>query len=422
MTNFKQSLFDSAECASLHNKILKRATQHISENAQQSSNSLQGCRDEIRARLLPDLQDFLAAITARSVSTGTTPLTPFSLCPDLDRFFQHSNIPHFAPHKDNLIILYPAKNSAGGLFFMQHHKLASWIDSDLQLPPESSWLPLATILQRWLHMWDTGKITSDLKFKPWSEWDLEAALKAWDELVEAIEERLPHPVTRQTTHEPLIEQTVADKWAEQSFQHAFLTGGRRPAFTSVGPGVSVWTTKSFDAAHAAEPQDSERKEVIGRRPEDSDDYQSALSRDLAPTCFLPGRAVESSWRDHSRPSLRDYKGRGSALLNRRAGLYLSPDEDWSDAVVFSDGRGRENLFTYRGSCPWMPGRPPALLRDVLAFWKRLVVDGAWQVVDWGVIGNMPHFHCLSGTKKAITVAGTTTWVDYCTSWDATTSY
>lgn len=422
MSNVKEPLFDPAECASLHNQILQRATQHNSKIAEQFANALEGYSDEIKARLLPDLQDFLAAISGSPVSIGTTPLTPFSFCPDKDRFFQHRDMPQFTPYKDNLIMLYPARDSAGGLFFMQHHKLASWIDSDLQIPPKSSWLPLATILQRWLQMWDTGKITSDLKFKPWSEWDLEAALQAWNELVEAIEERLPSPVTRQSTHEPLIEQTVADKWAEQSFQHAFLTRARRPAFTSVGPGISVWTAKSFDAAHAAEPQDSERKEVIGSRPEDSDDYRSALSRDLAPTCLFPGRAVESTWRDHSKPSLRDYKGRGSALLNRRAGLYIGPEEDWSDAVVFSDGRGRENLFTCRGSCPWMPGRPPALLRDVLAFWKRLVVDDAWQLVYFGVVGNMPHFHCLSGTKKAIQVVGTTTWFDYCTTWDATTSY
>lgn len=89
-----------------------------------------------------------------------------------------------------------------------------------------------------------------------------------------------------------------------------------------------------------------------------------------------------------------------------AGLYTWPREDWSDAVVFSDGFGKEISFSYKGSCPWMPGRPPALLRDVLQFWKRLVVDGTWEVGDYGVPGNMPHYHSH----------------EYFASWDAAAYY
>ncbi|KAK5999684.1 hypothetical protein QM012_005090 [Aureobasidium pullulans] len=393
MPDEKKSSFDPAECAILHNQILQRATQQSPDTAQSSRDALQAYSDATRARLLPDLQEFLDTLTVRPA----TSLTPFSLHPDPETFFQYEN------------------NSIGGLFFLQHHKLASWIESDLQLPPKSSWLPLATILERWLHMWNTGKITSNLELMPWCEHDLQATLEAWNELVDAIEDRLPTSVPQRTTHEPLIEKGVAERWTEQSFQHAFLTRARRPAFSSVAPGVSVWTDKSFEAAHASEPHDSERKQVIGRKPEDGEDYQSALSRDLAPTLLFPGRAVESAWGDHSRPSLRDYKGRGSALLNRRAGLYLSPDEYWSDAVVFSDGRGRENLFTYRGSCPWKPGRPPTRLRDIFHFWKKLVVEGAWTVKERGVFGNMAYFHCLMGTRKSADI-------DFCADWNIATSY
>ncbi|KAG9857108.1 hypothetical protein KCU98_g1175, partial [Aureobasidium melanogenum] len=403
MSSEKVPSFDPAECASLHNHILERAIQQSPDTAQPSRDTLQACSDAIRARLLPDIQEFLATITVRSASPASTPLTPFSLQPDPERFFQHTELPQFAEYKDNLVMLYPAKDTAGGLFFLQQHKIASWIDSDLKLPSKSSWLPLASILKRWLHMWDTGKITSGPKLQPWCEGDLQATLKAWDELVDAIQDKRPKPVPRPPTPAPLIEHSVAATWAEQSFQHAFLTRARRPAFSCLAPGMHMWSTKAFEAAHAAEPQDSERKQVIGRKPDDPEDYQSALSRDLAPTLLFPGRAVESTWRDPSKPSLRDYKGRGSALLNRKAGLYLCPVEGWSDAVVFSDGRGRENVFTYRGSCPWMPGRPPALLRDVLKSWKTIVVNGNWPVRDTGVFGNMMYFHSLGGNLESADV-------------------
>ncbi|KAH0383225.1 hypothetical protein KCU92_g5543, partial [Aureobasidium melanogenum] len=392
MSSETKPLFAPAECANLHSQILQRATQQDHGAIQPSANTLQACSDAIRARLLPETQEFLAAIAARRVSTTSTALTPFSLHPDPQTFFQHTELPHFAPYKDNLVMLYPAKDTAGGLFFLQQQNLASWIDSDLQLPPKTSWLPLATILEQWLQMWDTGKITSELKLKPWCELDLQATLEAWNELVDAIEDRLPDPVPPRPSHESLVEQSVAETWAEQSFQHAFITRARRPAFGWVGPGVYKLTSEYLESRHTAEPQDSERRQVIGRKPGDDDDYQSLLSRDLAPTLLFPGRAVESTWRDHSRPSLRDYKGRGSALLANKAGLYLCPDENWSDAVVFSDGRGRENSFTYKGSCPWMPGRPPALLRDVFQMWKILVVNSAWDVRKGGVFGNMAHFH------------------------------
>ncbi|KEQ63676.1 uncharacterized protein M437DRAFT_45724 [Aureobasidium melanogenum CBS 110374] len=261
-------------------------------------------------------------------------------------------------------------------------------------------------------MWDAGKITSGPKLQPWCEQDLQTTLEAWDELMDAIQDKRPKPVPRPPTSASLIEHSVAATWTEQSFQHAFLTRARRPGFSCLAPGMHMWSTESFEAAHAAEPQDSERKQVIGTKPDDPEDYQSVLSRDLAPTLLFIGRAVESTWRDPSRPSLRDYKGRGSVLMNRKAGLYLCPFEDWSDAVVFSDGRGRENVFTYRGSCPWMPGRPPALLRDVLRAWKTIVVKGHWPVRDVGVFGNMMYFHSLGDLESA----------DVYWNWDIATSF
>ncbi|CAD0114101.1 unnamed protein product [Aureobasidium uvarum] len=411
--------FDPVRCAHLHNELVQRAIK--SQGAASTlENVLEGYDDDFKTRLLPDLESFLANIIARPMSNEPTLLTPFCHQPNPKLFFQNKDLPHFAPFKDTLVLLYPGEATGSGLLFSQQHNVAAWISSDLQLPAKKSWLPLFKILERWIQMWDTGKITPELNLVPWTERDLQASLVAWNELVDVIEAKLPKPVTRPITHEPLIEQSVAQKWTEQSFQYAFLIQARRPAFSGIAPGVSVLSTGSFEALHAGEPEDSERKQVIGRKPGDPEDYQSALSCDLAPTLLCPGRAVESSWRDHSKPSLRDYRGRGSALLKRKAGLYLCPDESWSDAVVFSDGRGRESLFTYRGSCPWMPGRPPALLRDVLRFWKKLVVDEIWKVGDSGVFGNMAHFHSLP--RGLVSVTGNESYDEYCADWDVATSF
>lgn len=214
MSSELKSSFDPQECASLHKKILQRATQQSFDSAQPSKSLLDDCSDTLRARLLPDLQDFLGAIAPRSTSTEVTLLAPFSLYQGPKTFFIHKELPQFERYKDNLVTLYPAKESAGGLFFLQNLKLACRIDSDLQIPPRSLWFPLTIILQRWLQMWETSKIAPDLKFKPWTEWDLQASLEAWDQLVDAIESRLPTHVPRQPTYEPLVEQSIADKWAE----------------------------------------------------------------------------------------------------------------------------------------------------------------------------------------------------------------
>jgi hypothetical protein len=425
--NNNTELFDPVECASLHNQLVQRAVQ--------AKPSLQPMRDvlsayqtddSLRARLTPDVQTFLSSIDSWPVQGEVTALTSFCQPPRPRSFFQYKSWPQISPYEDELILLYQdvslTMENDGGLFFDQEREVACWIDPSLGFPPEDSWLPLADILTRWLQMWDAGKIKPnlDLSLQSSGEWEMQQSLQAWDELVKAIEERMPAAAEGEeqqpSNNAALVDDSVADRWADHSFERAFLARAHAPKKPAlyVAPGVKAWTTQSFEEAHVHEPNDSERKLAIGTNPDDEPIRQSHRNRDLAPALLFPSDATVP------KPASRrvdNFWGRGSVLLERRAGLYLYPDEEWGDAVLFVNGRGGDTLFTYQnGWCPWMRTRPPATLREVLLFWKVLVAEGVWQVDANGVAGAASYFDDLNGSKKLVTVDGTQTEIDFRADW------
>jgi hypothetical protein len=313
----------------------------------------------------------------------------------------------------------------GGLFFDQERGVACWIDLSLGFPPEDSWQPLADILSRWLIMWDAEKIRIQpaLSLQPWGQWDLQQSLHVWDELIAAIEERMPvQPPERSGTTTPLVETTVADQWCDHPFQLAFLTQARAPNNTvlNIAPGVKPWTSATFEAIHANELINSERRLAIGIKPSDDPQSESHRDRDLAPVLLFPSDTTVARPASHRFDS---FWNRGSVLLERRAGLYLYPWEEWGDAVLFVDGKGQDMLFTYQnGWCPWMRTRPLATLKEVLTFWKFLVVDGVWQVDEHGVVGGLEYFDELDGSRKVVELEGMQTEVDLRAPWSVAPAY
>lgn len=430
MSDNDTTLFDPVECASLHNQLAQRAVQ--------ANPSLGPSRDVLRAhseddplrgRLSPDVQLFLSTIDSWPVQAESTALTPFCQPPNSRSFFQYKSWPQFSPYEDELILLYQdvslTMENEGGLFFDQEREVACWIDPSFGFPPEDSWFPLAEILRRWLLMWDAGKIKPDidLSMQSWGQWELQESLKAWDGLVAAIEERMPTTEGQQgSTSTTLVESTVADRWADHPFERMFLTQARAPKkpALNVAPGVKAWTTQSFEAAHVNEPNDSERKLAIGTKPDDDPLWQSHRDRDLAPVLLFPGNA--SLPKPASR-SVENFWGRGSVLLERKSGLYLYPDEDWGDAVLFVDGAGGDKLFTYRNAwCPWMRTRPLATLREVLTFCTFLVSDQVWQVDENGVVGDMEYFNDLNESKKIVNMDGVQAEIDFRADWGAAPAF
>ena len=421
--------FDPKECASLHNQLVQRR--------KEATPSIQPLQDVLgahsagsspRARLSPDVQTFFATIESWPVEGESTALTSFCQPPSSQSLFQYRSWAQFFAYEDELILLYQVVSltmeNEGGLFFDQEREVACWIDPSLGFPPVDSWLPLAEILSRWLMMWDAGKmrVEPELSLQPWGQWDLQQSLNAWDELVAAIEERMPVQPEQRSSTTTLVDTSVADRWCNHPFQRAFLTQARAPnnPTMNVAPGVKPWTCSTFEAIHANEPINSERRLAIGKKPSDDPQRECHRDRNLAPVLLFPGEPTVA------RPASRrfdNFWGRGSVLLEQRAGLYLYPEEEWGDAVLFVDGKRRDTLFTYQnGWCPWMRPRPLATLREVLMFWKFLVVDGVWQVDEHGVVGGEGYFDELDGSKKVVELGGTQTEVDFRAPWSVAPAY
>ncbi|KAF2852119.1 hypothetical protein T440DRAFT_498131 [Plenodomus tracheiphilus IPT5] len=288
----------------------------------------------------------------------------------------------------------------GGLFFNQEREVACCIDPSLGSPPKDSWLPLAEILSRWLMMWDPGKIRvkPELSLQQWGQWDLQQSLNAWDELVAAIGERMPVQFEQRSGNTTLVETTVAERWCDHPFQR-----------------VKPWTSSTFEAINANEPINSERRFAIGNKPSDDPQRECNRDRNLAPVLLFPSDTTVAR---PARRRLDNFWGRGSVLLERRAGLYLYPEEEWGGTHCL--------LFTYQsGWCPWMRVRPLATLREVLTFWKFLVVNDVWQVDEHGVVGGEGYFDELDSSRNVVSWgggAGTQTEVDFRAPWSVAPAY
>ena len=385
----EKSLFDPLECARLHNDLVRLAG--YVDGAQSSRDAIRLCSPELRARLSPKLQTFLTRINARPSNTKTTTIMPFCHLTRYQHLFEYKDWSQFRPHADNLVLIFSDNRTVheGGLFFDQRRELACWIDPSLGFPLDESWIPLADILRRWIRMWDTRKITDDHKLQPTGSWDFVESLRAWNELLTAIESRLPGTtIQNQVDATPLVDREVATKCTDQFFHFAFLTNARRPTVPNlkIAPGITVWTSDSLKAIHKAS----------------LDDEFHILSRILygGPSLLFPAETT--------------------SLVS---GLYLSPDDNWSDAVLFVNGVGVSELFTYVNEwCPWMRVRPSATLREVLAFWKSLIEDGIWKVGEHGVMGGMEYFDHLHGTTKVVNVDGIPTEVNFRAEWNAAPTF
>jgi hypothetical protein len=348
------SQFDPNECASLHNQLVQRLREaNPSIQPLQGVLRAQSADNSLMSRLSPDIRTFFATIESWPVEGESTALTSFCPRPSSHSSFQYRSWPQFAAYEDELILLYQdvsiTMENEGGLFFDQEREVACWIDPSLGFPPEDSWLPLAKILSRWLIMWDAGKMRVEpaLSLQPWGQWDLQQSLLALDELIAAIEERMPVRISKRSgTTTPLVETTVADWWCDHLFQRAFLTQARAPnnLVLNIAPGVKPWTSATFEAIHTNELINSERRLAIGNKPSDDSQRESHRDRNLAPVLlFLSDTTV-------AHPASRrfdNFWGRGSVLLERLAGLYLYPWEEWGDAVLLVDGKGQDTLFTYQ---------------------------------------------------------------------------
>lgn len=205
-------LFDPQLCASLHNKLVQNACKadpRLLPKVQRGLFSLspglilddsdprqQIAPAEIRERLGSELNEFLDFIDVYPQDTRQ-PFTPICVMPHLPYRWQFAERCSNDGHScENAILLYQNNgwrdvDTTGGLFFDPHTQLARWFDMDLNEDTgnQDDWIPLDVVLSRWINLWETGRFISLGDVAEWIESDVDAAVNAWNGLLDAVESR-----------------------------------------------------------------------------------------------------------------------------------------------------------------------------------------------------------------------------------------
>lgn len=139
---------------------------------------------------------------------------------------------------------------------MQHMSVR---DTEITMNGRRMWLPLEIILDGLVDMIDQGKILAvdetysgeQERTEPWimpsyTEQDLEDTLQAFEQLVDAIHDKIPSRM--QSAGQGLLEIVTGgspDIIPANSFAHQFLARCSRPNFTYIAPGLSIAQQQPF---------------------------------------------------------------------------------------------------------------------------------------------------------------------------------
>jgi len=394
------TLFSPERCAELHNLLIAYALEansdlapHVTRNVFNLPEAPTTHPDDpntpIRNYLSADLILFLESIDAWNPSSSPfANVVPFAIPPNLQRFWDFADHIPEAQYQ-NAILLYGDADSSntGGLFFDMDTKFVYWqLIPGFEWPKPEDWISLESVLNRWLYMWEVGKVqkleTGLIGLPQWCDWELERDLKAWDSHLQAIEAKMPGTNNNSNVKIGLVDTTILGQWPANSFTREFLGVARIPrkAGLLVAPGIGTFTTSTYHNLHLSEGRDSQRVRTIRSR--------NLQQEDLIPSLLFPSAiAVDTSV---------DYFG--NFLIQGRAGLYVVPDMGWGDTVTVVDGEGTREAFEHTPRrCPWGPGRA-TVLAEVLQRWTELVEDGTWGVDENGVKGGI---EMLSGAHPSL---------------------
>ncbi|KAK7919973.1 hypothetical protein PG985_007995 [Apiospora marii] len=312
-----------------------------------------------------------------------------------------------------------------GLIFDQKKSLAIMqmdiMDSFTTQNGRQKWYPLEVVLAQWLDMIDVGKIqavpdgtrTRSEKIGPWtmvgySERQLEETLEVWEQLVSAIEARIPGfaPSDVNSTR-TLFDDDEIDLEAAgvlPGFVSEFLTKARRPAFRHIAPGLRL-----RDAEPMAFQQPFRHFPVL------LFDSSEELTYDAPPS-------NKSPYLDRHATPPPPFGRPWSDVPSYQAGLYFTETDQghWhtfedgvklvlpfgigsrgyartADGALFGEnteqrhgaieGRDRHDALFQLGYQPFGADHEVRLVQ-VLWVWVRLVESGAWKVGPDGVLGGM----------------------------------
>ncbi|KAI1131475.1 hypothetical protein F5Y10DRAFT_262237 [Nemania abortiva] len=389
MTESPVSTFSPEHCASLHNQLLAKATEHDPNVQIERTLAERFLAAAPEFAELPSLDDlpwyrFLCLLdtTRPAANRGVHLLTPFLCQPDPSTFW--TNRPGQEP---SVVLLYGQNNGDspmdGGIYVDIHSHQSVWHGSISPIFPSSfQWLPLEVVLRKSLEAWDTGKFYWDaqeatIKARNWTQHDLEQSIAAFHRLISSIELRMPpegNEARLRHQLEPFDPQTLAP-FNISPFAAKFLTTAKRPGFAFVAPGIRVLTPELLGEIYGTEASDSARRtHWLG----DEEGW---------PTLILPG--IDTVPRDvgqSTNPKISSFDedwGFGKFTVNRQSGLYIMPDTGNSDLVRFVASSGLCNACEFRFPCRWGPPREPKLA-EVFDHWAAFVKDGTWTVDANGV--------------------------------------
>ncbi|KAF2472770.1 uncharacterized protein BDR25DRAFT_219499 [Lindgomyces ingoldianus] len=423
---------NAERCALLHNEIVKLGWEgsgrDLDDLPQRNWFEFYGDEaNEIRNSLSPTLGTFLEQ--AWEVGDDHSFFYyVMGLSHPSNLFINHSE-EKSRGEKERFLTLYAANDIAehpGGLIFDQNTDTAiiqmtvedgSTIHNGRQL-----WYPLETVLEAWLDMIHVGKIravTGDVegpnpKFDPWinipySDKMLQETISVFNQLVEAIESRMPG-----THQEPSATGLVDDVILRESqvppgFAYEFIRNVRRPRFQYVAPGLALPTPSTFS--------NQVFFSILPDPPPDDDDpvlaiapillFRSTQNYTAPPDADITGYNLPFSW---------PY----SQVSQYPSGLYLSPvdressnpfEDECTLVLPFgigangfartSDGaRFGENTEAETSQAKdtfadlFQPGYQPfvemhgARFVGVLKSWLAMVENGDWSVNEEGIIGGM----------------------------------
>jgi hypothetical protein len=280
--------FDPDRCALLHNELLSRAVGHIpgaAENMQQNCIQIAlgnppGWADT-DALQKDDIVRFFSQLNV--YDPRHAPFTGEFRQPDAVAFWNRT---YGDMNDPDIILLYPTAfdiQQDAGLFLDLFTKRVTYGNMECGSLPAShseSWVPLEFALLKLLEMWDRGKYywmddsRSSILIRGFTPRDLEETLSAWEGLLEAIQTRLGDP-GEENYRDPLPTSMV-NQFRISPFAKAFLQRAKRPSFTFVGPGITVFTDERFEATMSSELPDSERSQFIQRFPDEPDLYPSLI--------------------------------------------------------------------------------------------------------------------------------------------------
>ncbi|KAL3703428.1 hypothetical protein TMatcc_010617 [Talaromyces marneffei ATCC 18224] len=439
--------FDPYICASLHNKIISFLTaQAPAHNNLIVHNFFDAYGDEantIRDRLSGPLITFLENIDIMiSNDPRSSPVMNFAphLCmPNPNEFWAlNGGLPDLSGKEhENWVVLYLATEEELGIYMDLDTHLCTWQRE--VMPWMRTWVPAPNSLQLWLNLYESDKfqpsvgleaISNTAYHRRYIAADLTRDLKAYHNLLVAIQDRSPGSTASISNKPGLFDEEILDRFRISGFLRDFLLNARRPNFMYIAPGLQIpsatWFQETLDADQGSERYNFVRRDgkvLRDDEPWEPDWMQRGSSSNWVgePLPLFPGPKIESVSAAFERENVK-------FPVNKISGLYSWPDlisqdavrlilpnpigdNGWvrdgnPDAITDADTEdvpeslvNNDSLYQY-GWCPFLLSHGPHLSM-ILDNWRQLVDTGEWSVGSDGVEGGMEVFRHADVEEHAI---------------------